>query len=190
MSSYTENDWTEEELSVKVQEIYDTIDPKEKEKILSLQLRMATTYNRWNLYNIGNPKSEQLPELKEHFMEAREAFINATSKWDVFTHYVYPTPEGLSEHDHDLHPDEVDTDALIQEAYDSMEPEEREAIKQHEAAFWESFRLWNEHNTTLFKDRTPERLQYDTDLRQEFERRRRIFDMTTRKWRIFRYYIW
>ena len=184
------DDWTEEELAVEVQKIYDTIDPEQKEKITSLQLRMATTFNTWNLCNIGNPKSERLPELKEQFMEARQAFINATSDWGVFTHYVYSTPEGLSEDDHDLHPDEVETEALIKKAYDSMEPEERETIKQHEAAFWESFGAWNEHNTTLFKDRTPERLQYDAELRQEFERRRRIFDMTTRKWRIFRYYIW
>ena len=184
------DEWTEEELAIEAKKIYDTIDPKEKEKIISLQLKMATTFNTWNLCNIGNPKSERLADLKEEFMEARDAFANATSKWDVFIHYIYPTPEGLSEHDHDLHPDQVDTDAQIQEAYDSMEPEERDAIKQHEAAFWDSFKAWNEHNTTLFKDRTPERLQYDEELRQEFERRRRIFDMTTRKWRIFRYYIW
>jgi hypothetical protein len=112
------------------------------------------------------------------------------SEWEVFTHYIYPTPEGLSEHDHDLHPEAEDIHLQVQDAYDSMEPQERDAIKHHEAAFWESFRLWNEHNTTMFKDRTPERLQHDADLRQEFERRRRIFDMTTRKWRAFRYYIW
>jgi hypothetical protein len=181
---------SEEELAAEAKKIYDSIDPKRKEKIISLQLKMATTFNTWNLCNIGNPKSELIQGLKEEFMEAREAFANATSEWEVFTHYIYPTPEGLSEHDHDLHPEAEDIHLQVQDAYDSMEPQERDAIKHHEAAFWESFRLWNEHNTTMFKDRTPERLQHDADLRQEFERRRRIFDMTTRKWRAFRYYIW
>lgn len=87
-----------------------------------------------------------------------------------------------------FHPDTAeDMWHQLEDAYDSMEPAERDAIKALDNAMWEAFKKWNE--CVMFKDRSPEKAAEVGELWNAYKKACCELDNATLQWRVFRYYI-
>jgi len=89
-----------------------------------------------------------------------------------------------------FHPDTAeDMWHQLEAAYDSMEPAERAAIKALDDAMREAFNKWNQCDTMLFKDRSPEKSAEVARLWESYKKACIELDNATLQWRVFRYYI-
>ena len=89
-----------------------------------------------------------------------------------------------------FHPDTAeDMWGLLEQAYDSMEPAERDAIKLLDDAMRDAFKKWNEKDTQLFKEKTPEKIAEVLELWNAYKKACAELNTATLQWRVFRYYI-
>jgi len=74
-----------------VVQAFESMNPEEKAKVISLQTTMIKAYDEWDFYEIGTWRIEPTPAKLEHlrilknaYLEAKIEFEKATEMWPIF----------------------------------------------------------------------------------------------------------